>query len=200
MELDHLALAGESLEAAKSHVEEALGVPMQVGGQHAMFGTHNFLLGLVDGLYLEAIATDPDATPQRSPRWFDLDRFSGAPRISNWICRCNDMTSELAGLPDGAGDPVALTRGDLRWDMAVPADGILPYDNIFPALIEWHSAHPAPKLTQQGVRLERLTLFHPQAAELQSILPLRDDRVVCENGEAGFAAVFATPHGRRVLS
>ena len=200
MELDHLAVAGESLEAAKAHLEDALGEPMQLGGQHAMFGTHNYLLGLADGLYLEAIAIDPDATPQRSPCWFDLDRFSGAPRISNWICRCSNMAIELEDLPSGAGFPVALTRGDLRWDMAVPADGILPYDNVFPALIEWHSAHPAPLLTQQGCRLERLTLSHPKAADLRAVLPLGDDRVVYETGEIGFEATFSTPDGRRVLS
>ncbi|NRB17367.1 MAG: VOC family protein [Rhodobacteraceae bacterium] len=200
MELDHLAVAGESLEAARAHVEEALGVPMQVGGQHAMFGTHNYLLGLGDGLYLEAIAIDPQATPQRRPRWFDLDRFSGAPRISNWICRCSHMADVLAQLPAGTGDPVALTRGDLRWDMAVPTDGILPYDNMFPALIEWHSAHPAALLTQQGCRLLHLTLSHPKAAELQALLPLGDDRVTYETGEIGFEATFDTAHGRRVLS
>ncbi|KAE9627607.1 VOC family protein [Parasedimentitalea maritima] len=199
MELDHLAVAGESLEAAKAHVEEALGVPLQMGGQHAMFGTHNYLLGLADGLYLEAIAINPDATPQRSPCWFDLDRFSGAPRISNWICRCTDLAQELAELPNGVGAPVALTRGSLRWDMAVPDDGILPYDNMFPALIEWHSPHPASNLTQQGCQLKRLTISHPKADQLQTQLPLGDDRVAYERGEAGFEATFDTPHGERIL-
>ena len=200
MELDHLAVAGESLDAAKAHVEDALGVPMQLGGQHAMFGTHNYLLGLADGLYLEAIAIDPGAKPQRTPRWFDLDRFTGAPRISNWICRCSDMAENLKQLPDGVGEPVALTRGDLRWDMAVPADGILPYDNSFPALIEWHSDHPAPLLTQQGCELKYLIVSHPKAAALRAVLPLHDDRVLYEPGEIGFEATFETPNGRRVLT
>jgi hypothetical protein len=199
MELDHLAVAGESLEAAVAHVEEALGVPLQPGGQHAMFGTHNYLLGLADGLYLEAIAIDPEAKPQRSPCWFDLDRFFGAPRISNWICRCSDMADVLAQLPDGVGTSVALTRGDLRWDMAVPEDGILPYDNMFPALIEWHSVHPAPRLTQQGCVLEWLVIAHPEAAALRTLMPLRDARVEFESGAVGYEASFATPHGRRLL-
>jgi len=40
-----------------------LGVPFQPGGRHDVFGTHNALLGLADGLYIEAIAIaiDPDA-------------------------------------------------------------------------------------------------------------------------------------------
>jgi len=199
MKLDHLAVAGETLQAAVEHIEAALGVPMQPGGRHVVFGTHNQLLGLADGLYLEAIAADPGAIPERQPRWFDLDRFTGAPRICNWICRCDDLAGALAGLPGGAGSPVSLTRGDLRWQMAVPADGILPFDNRFPALIEWQSPHPAPLLTQQGCTLQRLVIAHPQADELREMLTLQDARVVYETGAPSFEAEFATPHGRRVL-
>ncbi|OIQ45916.1 MAG: polyphosphate kinase [Roseobacter sp. MedPE-SW] len=199
MELDHLAVAGETLQEACDYVEAALGVPLQPGGEHAVFGTHNRLLGLADGLYLEAIAIDPEATPQRRPCWFDLDRFSGAPRISNWICRCTDLPAKLTQLPKGAGDLVSLTRGDLKWDMAVPADGILPYDNKFPALIEWHSAHPAPLLQQQGCRLHHLLVSHPKAETLQKALSLFDPLVRFETGPAGFEAEFDTPHGRRLL-
>lgn len=199
MELDHIAVAGCSLAEAVAHVEDALGVALQPGGQHAMFGTHNRLLGLADGLYLEAIAIDLQATPQRQPCWFDLDRFSGPPRISNWICRCTDLAQVLTHLPEGAGEPVALTRGDLKWDMAVPADGILLYDNMFPALIEWHSAHPAPRLEQRGCRLHQLSLSHPRAEALRALLPIADPRLRFEVGAAGFEAEFETPHGRRVL-
>ncbi|PCJ09414.1 MAG: polyphosphate kinase [Rhodobacteraceae bacterium] len=199
MKLDHLAVAGETLQEAVEHVEEALGVALQPGGEHGVYGTHNRLLGLAEGLYLEAIAVDPDAQPQRRPCWFDLDRFTGVPRIGTWICRCDDLATTLQGQPAGAGQVVALSRGDLRWQMAVPADGILPFDNMFPALIEWQSAHPAPRLTQRGCALERLVICHPKAGELQAFLPLRDDRVVYETGEAGFEASFSTPHGRRVL-
>lgn len=199
MELDHIAVAGETLEAAADYVETALGVPLQAGGQHQVFGTHNRLLGLADGLYLEAIALDPGATPERSPCWFDLDNFSGTPRLTNWICRTTGLPELLERMPDGAGTPVALTRGDLVWDMAVPADGKLPYDNLFPALIEWHSDHPAPRLEQQGCALRRLVISHPDAAELEEMLPLSDGRLVFETGPAAMEAEFDTPHGQRVL-
>ncbi len=201
MQLDHIAVAGRSLEEAVAAVESALGVAMQPGGAHAVFGTHNRLLGLADGLYLEAIAVDPGAVPERQPRWFDLDRFSGSARLSNWICR----TGDLAGLPDdlaaAAGQPVALQRGDLRWQMAVPSEGILPFDNMFPALIQWQSDHPAPRLAVSGCALRRLVVGHPEAAALSALLAphLADPRVVFEPGPAGLVAEFDTPHGRRVL-
>lgn len=199
MELDHIAVAGETLAEATAHVEAALGVPLQTGGQHPVFGTHNRLLGLADGLYLEAIAIDPEATPERSPRWFDLDSFSGMPRLTNWICRATGLPELLERMPDGAGIPVPLTRGDLVWDMAVPADGKLPFDNLFPALIEWHSAHPAPRLEQQGCALRRLVIAHPDAADLEALLPLHDGRLVFETGPAAMEAEFDTPHGIRLL-
>ncbi len=199
MELDHIAVSGETLEEAFEHVEAALGVPLQQGGQHQMFGTHNRLLGLADGLYLEAIARDPAATPVRSPCWFDLDNFSGSPRLTNWICRTTGLSELLAQLPRGAGDPVALTRGDLVWDMAVPGDGKLPFDNLFPALIEWYSDHPAPRLEQQGCALRRLVIAHPDAAALEEMLPVNDGRLVFETGPAALEAEFDTPHGIRIL-
>ncbi|MCA2008952.1 VOC family protein [Rhodobacteraceae bacterium R_SAG3] len=200
MELDHFAIAANTLAEATAHVEEALGVPLQPGGEHAVFGTHNRLLGLADGLYLEAIAIDPEATPQRQPRWFDLDRFEGAARITNWICRSSDLDSTLAALPVDAGAPVSLTRGDLSWQMAVPKSGILPYDNIFPALIQWQGPHPAPRLTQQGCSLRRLVVSHPEAQALAELLPLGDARVVFEPGPAALRAEIDTPHGLRHLS
>ena len=200
MELDHFAIAANTLAEATAHVEEALGVPLQPGGEHAVFGTHNRLLGLADGLYLEAIAIDPEATPERQPRWFDLDRFEGAARITNWICRSSDLASTLAALSVDAGAPVSLTRGDLSWQMAVPNSGILPYDDIFPALIQWQGPHPAPRLTQQGCSLRRLVVSHPEAQALAELLPLGDARVVFEPGPAALRAEIDTPHGLRHLS
>jgi hypothetical protein len=83
MRLDHLAVAAENLGEGRALVEEALGLALQPGGQHAHFGTHNLLMGLADGLYLEVIAVDPEAPAPGYPRWFDLDRFHGAPRLAD---------------------------------------------------------------------------------------------------------------------
>lgn len=202
LELDHVAVAGSVLEDAVEAVEAALGVAMQPGGQHDVFFTHNRLLGLDDGLYLEAIAVDPDAPKPDRPRWFDLDRFEGPPRLTNWICRSDDLEAELSGLPEGAGQPVSLKRGALRWRMAVPDTGILPFSNMFPALIEWQTdLHPARALQASGCALRRLVVAHPDATELEAALAgcLSDPRLVFEPGEAGLLAEFDTPHGRRVL-
>ncbi len=201
LQLDHLAIAAQTLEAGRDAVEQALGVRLQPGGQHPHFGTHNLLLGLEDGLYLEVIAIDPTALKPKYPRWFDLDRFAGPPRLNNWICRTDDMARTLAKLPQ-AGKPVALSRGDLRWQMAVPEDGILPCDGMYPALIEWQcETHPAGLLRAADCKLQRLTVSHPQADTLQArIGPLLEDaRISFEQGPVGLSAEFITPAGVRVL-
>lgn len=202
MQLDHIAVAGATLAEATDAVETALGVQLQPGGEHAYFGTHNNLLGLTDGLYIEAIAIDPAAPAPTRPRWFDLDRFKGSTRITNWICQTDDLTGTLDQIAADAGVPVALQRGDLRWQMAVCDDGRLPFDNMHPALIMWQSpAHPSALLASSGCILRRLVVAHPDAAALQAGLvpPLDDARVVFEPGPAALMAEFDTPHGRRVL-
>jgi len=202
LKLDHLAVSCERLNEGAEWLADMFGAPFQAGGHHALFGTHNMLMGLEDGLYLEVIAIDPSAPKPERARWFDLDNFAGLPRLTNWICRTHNITEALTKLPK-AGDSVAIERGDLRWKMAVPPTGKLPFDNIHPALIEWEGdLHPAAMLTSQPVRLHQLRVFHPDAAEIeQSVLPLLTDaRVIyVRRAEPGLEAEFETPNGKCVL-
>ncbi|SDW65041.1 Glyoxalase-like domain-containing protein [Ruegeria halocynthiae] len=199
MLLDHLAVAGETLDEASAHIEQALGVHLQDGGKHEKFGTYNRLLGLHDGLYLEAIAIDPQAQVPERTRWFDLDRFQGSARLSNWICRVSDIEASLSVFPDGVGTPIDLSRGALRWRMAVPPSGRLPFDNLFPALIQWQGdLHPAQMLQNNGCRLRRLIVCHPDALDLAKGLGALE-QVVFDTGPAALRAEFDTPHGPRVL-
>ena len=106
-----------------------------------------------------------------------------------------------ADLPK-AGEIFELQRGDLRWQMAVPRDGMLPYDNLHPALMTWKgSLHPAQMLAPSGLRLRRLTVTHPQAPDLSAVLSSRltDDRIAYEVGPPALTAEFDTPQGPRRL-
>lgn len=202
MILDHLVVGGTDRDAARAHVEDALGVSMQPGGQHPVFHTHNALMALEDGIYLEAIAPNPAAPKPARPRWFDLDRFEGPPRLSNWVCAVPDMEAVLPQMPEGSGTPVDLQRGDLTWRMAVSSDGTTPFDCLFPAVIQWTAGvHPAKTLTQTGVRLRRLTLVHPDGDALAKAVGhhLEDDRIAVEVGPNALHAAFETPNGERHL-
>lgn len=219
LEFDHIAVTAPSLEEGVAAVEAALGVSLGPGGRHAHMATWNRLLSLGPGLYLEVIAPDPAARRPEWPRWFRLDERERV-ALTNWVVRCSDLELSVAAAPEGAGLPVELERGGLRWRMAVPADGRLPYDDCFPALIQWQGAaargfgevaltegggtgpaHPANRLEEAGCRLQRLVVTHPEAEMLTRLLPLEDPRVVFETGDRpGLRAEIATPGGIRILA
>ena len=203
LKLDHLAVSAASLADGVEAVEQALGVALAGGGKHGHMATHNRLLAMGD-IYLEVIATDPDAAAPAWPRWFDLDHFIGPPRLTNWVAACSDLEAELALSPAGTGTPVSLQRGDLRWRMAVPANGQLPYDGCFPALISWEGRlHPILVLPDMGVRLIRLEIAHPSAEVVSANLAdrLSDPRIIFVTGRTkAMQATFSTPNGLRMLA
>ncbi|MEM6775870.1 MAG: VOC family protein [Pseudomonadota bacterium] len=196
-------MTARTLEEGMAFVEERLGVRLETGGRHAAMGTHNRLLGLGESLYLEVLAIDPEAASPSHPRWFDLDRFSGAPRLSNWVARCASLTEALRCAPAGSGKPMSLERGALRWEMAVPGDGRLPFDGCFPALIAWAgNTHPADILPDRQCRLKSLELQHPRAEALRQALPglLDDSRIEITWASApGLRGRILTPAGECVL-
>lgn len=198
MRLDHIAIAAETLEEGAAWAEERLGVPLLPGGKHARFGTHNQLLGLEDGLYLEVIAVDPAADCD-GPRWFALDEFKGPPRLVNWICEPDDFDAFLRhGM-----EAVPMARGDLRWDMGAPRDGSLPLEGGFPTVLRWHTdTPPGLSLPSSGCALKDLRIHHPNAREIEAELAgvLTDPRVVFERATAPqISAVLRTPKGEVVL-
>lgn len=197
IKLDHLAVACTDLAEGTAWVEAQLGVTLQQGGQHPRYGTHNTLLGLADGLYLEVIAKDPDAVPEAGHAWFGLDDFTGPPRLANWICQ----TDSFDTAPAAAGRPRALTRGDLSWQISVPDDGSLPFDGAYPTLIQWAEGthHPSDRLPPGGCRLVSLAVTHPQAQDIRAMIDLVDERVTLATGPRAMTATFETPHGIRHL-
>lgn len=200
MRLDHLAVCCADLDAGVAWVEAALGMTMQPGGRHAHYATHNRLLGLGAGLYLEVIAPDPAAPAPPCPRWFALDQ-AGAPCLGNWIVAVDDLEAAIAEMPE-AGCAVALTRGALSWRIAVPSDGNLPLAGGLPTLIAWGQGgvHPAAALDDQGVSLMSLQVQHPQADALRGRLAgLADPRIGFVTGPAHLRATFSTPQGTAML-
>ena len=200
MQLDHLAVVCADLDQGSAWVAAALGVPLEEGGKHPHFGTHNRLLGLGEGLYLEVIAPDPAARAPSHPRWFGLDG-AGTPCLGNWIVRL----PSLSGLPDWAGAAVSLARGALSWTILVPPDGSLPMEGGYPTVISWGDGvpHPAGRLPDRGVRLLALDILHPQADELRGLLAdgLGDARIrFVRSAMPSLRARFATPDGERVLA
>ena len=208
LHLDHLTVAALTLDEGVEHVRRSLGVVMPPGGSHPLMGTHNHLMRLGEGIFLEVIAPDFKVPPQRR-RWFALDdptmrrSLEGSPRLVTWVVRTADLGRALAQVPGTEGDPVSVTRGTLSWQISVPADGSLPSGGAFPTLIEWpKGAHPSSGMADLGCRLERLSVEHPEGADLAARLaPFLDDRriSIARGDEVRLHATIVTPAGSRKL-
>ena len=165
--LDHLVVAARTLDEGARWIEQRVGVAPAGGGKHAAMGTHNRLLSLGPEAYLEVIAIDPDAPAPGRPRWFSLDtpqmssRLAQGPALIHWVARTDDIERELARRGDRDVDVLDMQRGDFRWRIAVPRDGLLRDEGTAPTLIQWISPSPATVLPDAGIRLQQLQLREP---------------------------------------
>lgn len=207
-DIDHIAICCSDLETGARAFEDQTGLTLSPGGQHPDFGTHNRLLRLGATQYLELIAIDPNAPAPDRARWFDLDAFEGPAKLTNWIVRAADMGAARARLSQevlqATGAPMALSRGDLRWDLTVPETGRMPYDNCAPALISWGAEdggqirHPTDRLPDAGCHLRKLTISHPQADQMASTYG-QIEAAQFVQGPPGLTAEIGTPNGRITL-
>ncbi len=160
---DHLVVAARTLDEGAAWVESKLGVAPVPGGKHPVMGTHNRLLFIGPGQFLEVIAIDPDAPAPGRPRWFDLDQpamrttLERSPALIHWAERIDDLDAALREYPE-AVEVLGLERGRHRWRIAVPRDGRRPGGGTLPTLLQWgHGPHPSDVLPDTGVRLQSFT-------------------------------------------
>jgi hypothetical protein len=180
LQLDHLVIAARTLEEGASFIAGKLGVEMSGGGAHPLMRTHNRLLNLWGGVYLEVLAPDPDAAAVEPPRarLFAFDepafrkRLETGPQLVHWVARVDRpklLTRWQAQYPERIPAVVPMTRGANSWNLTVPADGAFPAwqgtgDGLLPSLIQWDTPqHPSATLPETGIALKSLTGFHPRA-------------------------------------
>lgn len=203
MVLDHIVVAAESLSEGRDFVETLLGVSMQSGGRHELMGTHNLLLGLCDGLYLEVISINPDAPAPMLNRWFGLDEFCGEPRLINWVAQSDDLHSDIATIFGSTASPKQLKRGDLNWEMSVLDEGQTPFDGLAPMMLDWGNGPKASeRLEPSGCRVSEVILQHPDISGLSERVSglIKDPRVHFEyQAKPNLKAVLQTPRGEVVL-
>ncbi len=205
--LDHIVIGARSLDEGRQFVGDLLGEAPCEGGRHAAMGTHNALLGLGDGVYLEVIAIDPEGEAPQWPRWFSLDhdatteKLQHGPRLLTWVVRTDriDRLLELDAYADSNVRP--MSRGSLRWQFAFSSDGRCFADGILPHVIQWDTdSHPAEALAGGRCRLSTLVATLPDdravretlsAMDLLGVIDCRTDR-----GQAPvLTAEFTTPRG-----
>jgi hypothetical protein len=194
-EIDHIVLGARTLEEGAAFVEQHLGVKPRAGGKHDGSGTHNMLLGLGRGTYLEIIAPDPTQPDPPHGRLFDLDdpsmrvMLEAEPRLIAWVARTPVLDAVVARLGPRAGEVKEMSRGELHWRMAFPPQR-QDMDNLIPALIQWQGEGASSRLPDSHCRLLSLEAEHPDAEAVKAAL--------AERGLDEAVRVRRSPHVRLV--
>jgi hypothetical protein len=203
--VDHLVYGVPDLEAGIADLERRLGVRAAAGGRHPGRGTHNALLGLGDGSYLEVIAPDPGQETPAGPRSFGLDGLDG-PRLVAWAVRVTAIDDAVERARRAGYDPgevLGRSRSQpdgvlLRWRLTEHPPGGPGFP--VPFLIDWlDTPHPAES-APPGVTLVSLSAVHPDPAAVQQALASLGVAIPVRRGPApALIAELDTPNDRVVL-
>lgn len=137
MRIDHVIYATADLDAAAARVEAALGLRAVVGGRHEGLGTHNRIVPIGDGSFVELLAVaDPDEAGRSALGGALQARIAHGEGLLGWAVAVEDvgsvaarlgtststiarpgMTACLAGLGESLAEPYLpffVQRGDAR--------------------------------------------------------------------------------------
>ncbi len=204
--LDHLVYGAPDLSQAVDDIEMRAGVRAAPGGRHAGGLTHNALLSLGEGSYLEIIAPVPGVEIATATLPFGLDTLTSL-RLVAWAVSVDDLEAMVKSARSKGYDPGQIISSGrdlpdgthLGWKLAVrpqPAgDGIIPF------LIQWVS-EPHPSATAPGgCGLVSLRGEHPEPDSVREMLrALAVDLPVGEGPAPRLVATLDTPKGRVELS
>jgi hypothetical protein len=198
--VDHLVFGAGDLEDGIALIEEKLGVRAAPGGKHVGRGTHNALLSLGNGAYLEIIAPDPEQDVPAMPLPFGLDA-AAAPRLVTWAAKAPDIETRLEAARTAGyeGSLVTMSRempdgGVLKWSLTFPppasADGVAPF------LIRWEPGPHPSETSPGGCELESMRGEHPDPAPVRRLLEAMSvDLPVNEGPTPALIATIRCPKG-----
>ena len=124
--IDHIVIVVRDLDAAIVSYR-GLGFTVVPGGRHPV-GTHNALIALADGAYIELIAFLQPDTPQDHRWWRPLQQGGG---LVDFCMGTDDLAADVVALRKAGVEiddprPLTRTRPDgyvLRWVLAIPREG-----------------------------------------------------------------------------
>lgn len=205
--LDHLVYAAPNLAQAIDDIGARLGVRPSPGGEHVGGLTHNALLSLGEGSYLEIIA--PVAGVKETLEGslpFGLGSLT-EPRLVTWAIAVDDIERRVKAARAAGYDPGNVVSGGrelpeggrLEWRLALRQQAV--GGGVVPFLIQWisglHPAQTAPK----GCELVGLRAEHPRPNEVLSVLKALDLDLSVKAGTAPrLIATIGTPSGTVTLS
>lgn len=203
-ELDHLLWEELRLSEGERRFAELTGVTPAFGGNHPDMGTHNSLLSLGQGKYLEITALDPAhpeaaRLPKETPPGF-------TPRLFAFGVRTYDLAHveqlvKASGL--NVSDVHDISRRSpngqvLTWQIVVVEDhdfgNLVPFFTLCGDMV--HPSETAPK----GCELLEFSVGHPRHRQLSGLYTALEINVpVFESEKPQLRAVLTTPKGEVVL-
>jgi hypothetical protein len=195
--IDHIMLGIDDLDRGVTSFEQLTGVRPVYGGKHPR-GTHNALVSLGDGTYLEIIAVQPDAKPPQEyaglKQLHTLTPIGWAVSSTDSIQLRKSLTSAgFAVTESSAGSRTTPAGTTLSWQTFALKDNF----EEAPFFIVWspQTAHPSTT-SPTGCRLQhwRVAGTHQKALEqLRSKLDLRVD--VAEAAATSLRLSLTCPKG-----
>ncbi len=203
--IDHFMWAAIDLESASAEFENLTGVRPVFGGVHHGFGTHNALVSMANGSYMEVLALDSDQNVE-NPIVNEIKSL-GSPEILAFHVQSKDLES-IASILESMNikytGPLDLSRerpdGEiLRWRLLFPESPL--FKHALPIFIDWMEA-PHPSLSAPaGCELLHLEVGHPNATELRALYQKLNVQVEVIQAEKAYAkAILNSPKGLVTLS
>jgi len=210
--IDHLVIGAGNLKQGVDYVRNCLGVNMPYGGVHRKMGTHNHLMQLGDGVFLEVITINHEIESPNSPRWYGLDdpfiqkQIEMQPTLLTWVVNTGNINELIQQAKFSLGKTELISRGDLSWYFGLPDDGRLLAGGMLPYAIEWQTdEHPSVNMADLGCSLHRLEIYHPYSSWIQSALKsigalnLVKINSLPKNEAPYLIAYISTPYGIKKL-
>jgi len=177
-QVDHILLGIDDLARGMEQFEKLTGVRPVQGGKHPR-GTHNALVSLGDGTYLEILALQPDVTPPKD--YEDLKQLHTLTPIG-WAVSSKD-SAQLRNRLTAAGMAVTESSEGSR---TTPAGTTLSWQTFgledefdeAPFFIVWspQSAHPSTT-SPTGCKLQHWRVAGPHSKNLEQLRSALDLRV-----------------------
>lgn len=204
VDVDHLVFAVPDLAEGVRQIRLKLGTEPGPGGSHPGWGTHNALLSLGEGTYLEVIAPNPVQEVEELP--FGVTSLMGA-RLATWATR----SSELEAVVERARH-IGVDLGEVRSLQRVRPDGSVlswkltdPFAprnrGLIPFFIDWgDSPHPS-RLAPGGCLLRGFSVECPDAVVLRSLYEILGIEIPVRPGSTDrLIALIESPNGLVELS
>ena len=199
--IDHILYACSDLERGMDEIERLLGVRPVPGGRHPQYGTHNALLSLGAGVYLEVIARDPELPAPRQGALLDIPESDDS-RLVTWALRVADVrqaaeAGRMAGAEFGAVESGSRTRPDgstITWTLTDPY--AMPMGGAMPILINWgDTVHPSVVVPSGGELVELSIEYPDDDAVRRALLALGADIEVARGDSFRLIATIRTRNG-----